>query len=192
MKTFGEIIKEKREEQNLLLREVSALTEIDQSIISKFEKGERKPSREQVIKFANIYNLPQDELIISWQSDKVAYDLISENHALEILKVAESKVEYLKTKIAKNTTVLVILDSDHSKDHVLKEMQLYSQFVTKYSYLIVEDANINNHPVFSAHGPGPMEAIEEFVKINNDFVIDLTREKFMLTFNPNGYLKKMF
>ncbi len=101
-------------------------------------------------------------------------------------------IEYLKTKIAKNTTVLVILDSDHSKDHVLKEMQLYSQFVTKYSYLIVEDANINNHPVFSAHGPGPMEAIEEFVKINNDFVIDLPREKFMLTFNPNGYLKKMF
>ena len=49
-------------------------------------------------KFANIYNLPQDELIISWQSDKVAYDLLLENHALEILKVAESKVEYLKTK----------------------------------------------------------------------------------------------
>lgn len=98
MKTFGEIIKAKREEQNLLLREVSALTEIDQSIISKFEKGERKPSREQVLKFAKIYNLPKDDLIISWQSDKVAYDLLSENHALEILKVAESKVEYLKTK----------------------------------------------------------------------------------------------
>jgi transcriptional regulator with XRE-family HTH domain len=97
MKTFAEIIKAKREEQSLLLREVSALTEIDQSIISKFEKGERKPSREQVLKFAEIYNLPQDELIISWQSDKVAYDLLFENDALEILKVAESKVEYLKT-----------------------------------------------------------------------------------------------
>lgn len=99
MKTFGEIIKAKRDEQNLLLREVSALTEIDQSIISKFEKGERKPSRDQVLKFAKIYSLPQDDLIISWQSDKVAYDLIFENHAMEILKVAESKVEYLKTKL---------------------------------------------------------------------------------------------
>jgi transcriptional regulator with XRE-family HTH domain len=98
MKSFGEIIKEKREAQNLLLREVSALTEIDQSIICKFEKGERKPSREQVLKFAEIYNLPKDDLIISWQSDKVAYDLLLENHALEILRVAESKVEYLKTK----------------------------------------------------------------------------------------------
>lgn len=97
MKTFGEIIKSKREEQSLLLREVSALTSIDQSIISKFEKGERKPSREQVLKFAEIYKLPQNELIISWQSDKVAYELMQENDAEEILKVAESKVKYLKT-----------------------------------------------------------------------------------------------
>ena len=97
MKTFGEIIKAKREEQNLLLREVSALTSIDQSIISKFEKGERKPSREQVLKFAEIYKIPQNELIITWQSDRVAYDLLQENDAEEILKVAESKVKYLKT-----------------------------------------------------------------------------------------------
>jgi transcriptional regulator with XRE-family HTH domain len=97
MKTFGEIIKSKREEQNFLLREISALTSIDQSIISKFEKGERSPSRKQVLKFAEIYNLPQNDLIISWQSDKVAYDLIQENDAEEILKVAETKVKYLKT-----------------------------------------------------------------------------------------------
>jgi transcriptional regulator with XRE-family HTH domain len=97
MKTFAEIIKTRREKQNLLLRQVSALTSIDQSIISKFEKGERKPTREQVLKFAEIYNLSENELIISWQSDKVAYDLMQENDAEEILKVAESKVKYLKT-----------------------------------------------------------------------------------------------
>ena len=97
MKTFGEIIKAKREEQNMLLREVSALTNIDQSIISKLEKGERKASREQVLKFATIYKLPQSDLIISWQSDIVAYDLILENDAEKILKLAESKVKYLKT-----------------------------------------------------------------------------------------------
>ena len=99
MKTFGEIIKSKREERNMLLREVSALTSIDQSIISKFEKGERKPSRKQVLKFAEIFDLPQNELIISWQSDKVAYELLSENDAKKILEIAELKVKYLKTKI---------------------------------------------------------------------------------------------
>lgn len=97
MKTFGEIIKTRREEQNLLLRQVSALTRIDQSIISKFEKGERKPSREQVLKFAEIYNLSENDLIISWQSDKVAYDLMQEKDTEKILKIAESKVKYLKT-----------------------------------------------------------------------------------------------
>lgn len=98
MKTFGEIIKEKREELNLLLRQVSALTEIDQSIISKFEKGERTPSRDQVLKLAEVYNLPQNELIIAWKSDKVAYNLLTENDAEEILKLAESKVKYLKNQ----------------------------------------------------------------------------------------------
>lgn len=97
MKTFGEIIKAKREEHNLLLREISAKTGIDQSVISKLEKGERNASREQVLKFAEIYKLPPSDLIISWQSDKVAYDLILENDAEKILKVAESKVKYLKT-----------------------------------------------------------------------------------------------
>lgn len=97
METFREIIKAKREEQNLLLREISAKTGIDQSIISKLEKGERNASRNQVLKFAAIYNLPARDLIISWQSDKVAYDLMLENDAAKILKVAELKVKYLKT-----------------------------------------------------------------------------------------------
>lgn len=72
--------------------------EIDQAIISKFERGERKPTKEQVLKFAEIYDLNPDELVISWYSDKVAYDLLTEENAEEILKVAESKVKYLKRK----------------------------------------------------------------------------------------------
>ena len=88
----------KREENKLFLRQVSALMEIDQAIISKFERGERKPTKEQVLKFAEIYNLNPDDLVISWYSDKVAYDLQSEKDADKILKVAESKVKYLKSK----------------------------------------------------------------------------------------------
>ncbi len=98
MKLFSEIIKSKREEHKLFLRQVSALMEIDQAIISKFERGERKPTKEQVLKFAEIYDLNPDELVISWYSDKVAYDLLSEENAEKILKVAESKVKYLKRK----------------------------------------------------------------------------------------------
>ena len=87
--------------------------------------------------------------------------------------------------------VLVILDSDHHKEHVLNEMNVYHKFVNKGSYLIVEDGMVNGHPIVPDHGPGPWEAVEEFLKTNSDFVIDKTREKFYLTHNPNGYLKKI-
>lgn len=98
MKSFNEIIKSKREENKLLLRQVSALIEIDQAIISKFERGERKPNKEQVLKFAKIYNLNSDDLVISWFSDKVANDLLLEKDAYKILKSAELKIKYLKDK----------------------------------------------------------------------------------------------
>ncbi len=84
--------------------------------------------------------------------------------------------------------VMVILDSDHRCKHVLKEMQLYSPLVTKGSYMIVEDTNINRL-VRRDHGPGPGEAIDQFLKINRRFVIDPDCERYFLTFNPKGYLK---
>ncbi|MFA5049569.1 MAG: CmcI family methyltransferase [Candidatus Micrarchaeia archaeon] len=95
-------------------------------------------------------------------------------------------------KLVRDTDkVLVILDSDHSKKHVLNELRIYNKLVTKGSYIIVEDTNLNNHPIDPDHGPGPMEAVEEFLKENNSFMVDKSKEKFYLTFNPHGYLKKM-
>jgi len=92
---------------------------------------------------------------------------------------------------AKGTSrVLVILDSGHAKEHVLAELHAYAPLVTPGSYLIVEDTNLNDHPVDSDHGPGPAEAVTEFLQGNDAFVTDESREKFMLTFNPGGYLKK--
>ena len=90
-----------------------------------------------------------------------------------------------------NSKILVILDSDHSKNHVLKEMEIYGKFVTEGSYLIVEDTNMNGNPVLSEFGPGPMEAVNEFLKTNDQFVIDKKPEKFILTMNPSGFLKKI-
>jgi cephalosporin hydroxylase len=88
------------------------------------------------------------------------------------------------------SAVLVILDSGHGKDHVLTELHAYAPFVTPGSYLVVEDTNLNGHPVLGEHGPGPAEAVAEFLEHNDAFVRDASREKFLLTFNPGGYLKK--
>lgn len=87
--------------------------------------------------------------------------------------------------------VLVCLDSDHQMEHVLQELELYSQFVSIGSYLIVEDTCINGHPILSDVGPGPMEAVEQFLENNDNFIVDKTREKFLMTFNPNGYIKRV-
>jgi len=100
-------------------------------------------------------------------------------------------IESVKGYVGNGDVVMVILDSDHSKDHVLTELKIYNEFVTRGSYLIVEDTNINGHPVYPDYGPGPMEAVEEFLKENKNFIVDKEKEKFYLTFNPKGYLKKV-
>jgi cephalosporin hydroxylase len=70
-------------------------------------------------------------------------------------------------------------------------MRAYGPMVTSGSYLIVEDTCVNGHPVLPEHGPGPMEAVEEFLEETKDFVVDRSMEKHYLTFNPKGYLRKV-
>lgn len=59
------------------------------------------------------------------------------------------------------------------------------------SYCIVEDTNVNGHPVAPEFGPGPMEAVRAFLRGNDAFEIDRAREKLLLTFNPGGYPKRV-
>jgi cephalosporin hydroxylase len=87
-------------------------------------------------------------------------------------------------------SVLVVLDSDHSASHVLAELDAYAPLVTPGSYLIVEDTNVNGHPVLPEHGPGPAEALQNWLPDHPDFEVDRGREKFGMTFNPGGYLRR--
>ncbi len=99
-------------------------------------------------------------------------------------------VELVADEVSRASCVMVILDSDHYARHVLEELELYSPFVTLGSYLVVEDTNVNRHPVWRDFGPGPMEAVDAFLKVTTDFSVDRSREKFHFTFNPKGYLKR--
>ena len=94
METFGKKIRRLREEQGIYLRQVASFLEIDQALLSKIERGERKAKRDHVIKLAHFYKLNKKEFLTSWMSDKVVYDLDSENNAIEILKLAEEKIKY--------------------------------------------------------------------------------------------------
>jgi cephalosporin hydroxylase len=100
-------------------------------------------------------------------------------------------VDELARLVSGKSRVLVILDSDHSQAHVSQELLAYAPFVTKNSYLIVEDTNINGHPVRKDFGGGPFEAITDFLAQDRRFVVDRKKEKFMMSFNPGGYLKRV-
>lgn len=86
--------------------------------------------------------------------------------------------------------VMVILDSDHSKDHVLKELEAYAGFVTPGAYLIVEDTNLNGHPVLLEYGPGPFEALEEWLPKHPEFKPD-TRVPSYHLMSQHTWLRKM-
>ena len=87
--------------------------------------------------------------------------------------------------------MVLILDSLHTKDHVLDELRAYWQIVPIGSYIIVQDSVINGHPLAPWSGPGPWEAVEAFLKENNNFEIDKSRERFLVTNNPNGFLRRV-
>jgi cephalosporin hydroxylase len=99
-------------------------------------------------------------------------------------------VDKVRGMLPANKPVIVILDSDHSEQHVYNELQAYADMVTPGSYLIVEDTNVNGHPVHLRHGPGPMEALDRFLAARDDFEIDRSKERYHLTQNPRGYLRR--
>lgn len=105
--------------------------------------------------------------------------------------VAPEIVQAVKDRALRAQQVLVILDSDHTMPHVLAELRAYAPLVPIGGYLIVEDTIVSGNPVRGDFGPGPMEAIEEFLAETSDWIIDRSKEKFLLSFNRNGYLKRI-
>ncbi len=110
MEAFGERIKKIRIEKGIPLRTVAAYLDIDQAILSKIERGKRNANRNLVLKIAEYFNINQEELIITWLSDKLIYELGDEDDiALKVLHLAEERIAYKSfKKIDRNNLVLQI------------------------------------------------------------------------------------
>ena len=96
-------------------------------------------------------------------------------------------------ELARGRTGLVIHDGDHTREHVLADLRAYAKFVKMDGYFIVEDTIIDLFRVGDGLGNlnGPLGAVEQFVREDPRFRIDPNCEKFVLTFNPRGYLKRI-
>lgn len=101
MKLFGEKIRDLREDQNLPLRKVAAYLDIDTSILSKIERGERTISLEMVSKVSDFFGLDEKQLKTEYLGEEVARKIYESNNIDQIFKVAEQKVNYLKSKSLK-------------------------------------------------------------------------------------------
>ena len=96
--TFGEYIRSLREEAELPLRKVAADLNIDPSLLGKIERNERPPTKDFIKQVATYYKVDQKKLSDEFISDQIAYKILDEEADIDILKVAEQKVNYLKTK----------------------------------------------------------------------------------------------
>jgi transcriptional regulator with XRE-family HTH domain len=95
MNSLGEKIRTIRESKSLLLRQVAAHLEIDTALISKIERGERRLTREQVIKLAKFYNVTEEELLTLWLSDKLLDTIENDPFAMQGLNKAKNILKTL-------------------------------------------------------------------------------------------------
>jgi cephalosporin hydroxylase len=111
--------------------------------------------------------------------------LIGSSTAPEIVSQVRSAAQSLRGP------VLVILDSDHSAAHVARELDAYAPLVTPGSFLLVQDGVIDVLPILRGARPGPLPAIQAFLKAHPEFEVDHARnERFLITHHPMGWLRR--
>ena len=95
------LIKNAREQKGLKTRELAQLLGIDQALISKFESGIRKPTKDQIAKIASVLDIDYETLIVAWLKEKILYEIGQDEFALKALQVAEEEIRY----VAKNSSI---------------------------------------------------------------------------------------
>jgi len=127
-----------------------------------------------------------------------AHPMFKRISMIEGSSVSKAVIEQVGRAVKSKEAVFVVLDSDHTHDHVLKELEAYHRFVTKGSYLVVFDTIIEDMPAGFfpdrpwEKGNNPKTAVREFLKSHDEFIIDKYIEnKLLITVAPDGYLKRI-
>lgn len=125
-----------------------------------------------------------------------AHPLYKRIDMIEADSIAEETIQKIKNMIPDGAKVLVCLDSMHTKDHVLKELKLYQQFVKPGSYIVVCDTHTSRMVELGVAGEeyrnnSPREAVDEFLQETDDFEVDKEYNKLYTSYAPDGYLKRV-
>lgn len=128
MESFAGQIKRLRKEKDVPLRIVAAWLNIDQAILSKIENGKRNAARENVVKLAKYYKVNENDLVVSWLSDKLLYEINNEELALSAFKAAEEKIIYKKTPQLSKEKIIEIIREFFSKDGRVAKAWIFGSF----------------------------------------------------------------
>ncbi len=144
--------------------------------------------------FAHLLDLLGKGIVISVDIDRSCYNV--KHDRIHVITGDSSSLETISTvaKLCKGRTVLLIHDGNHSKEAVLKDLKAYSSFISVGSYFIVEDGIVDlfsKGGCFGSFDEGPLAAVEEFLCTTSDFVVDKEKERYILTYNPKGFLRRI-
>jgi cephalosporin hydroxylase len=143
---------------------------------------------------ADLLDMLGKGMVISIDVDRSVYNLNHERVKMLTGNSSDPKIISEVAGMCRGKTVLVIQDGDHSKKQALEDLENYSRFISVNSYFIMEDGIVDLFHYDDGLGfqkEGPLAAIEEFLSRNSNFAIDPTRERYILTYNPKGFLKRI-
>ncbi len=141
--------------------------------------------------FANVFDVLDKGKVVT--VDLIKQKQLPKHPRIEYITGSSIDTHVLNTIrecYAQSSSAMVILDSDHKAEYKFKELNAYSEFVTKGNYMIAEDTCFDYYPAWPEFGPGPATAVKQFMKSNTDFVIDRTQEKHLISFAPMAFLLK--
>lgn len=145
--------------------------------------------------FANLLDIIGKGIVISIDIHRTMYSV---KHDRIVVITGDSSSQEVISKVcelSEGKSVLIVHDGDHHKEQVLRDLQNYSKFVSVNSYFIVEDGIIDLFKPGDSIGyywEGPLAAVEQFLSKNPHFVVDAERERYILTYNPRGFLKRIW
>ncbi|RAR50855.1 Fic family protein [Flavobacterium lacus] len=126
-----DLLRTAREKKNLKTREVAQLLGIDQALVSKFESGNRKPTREQVAKLASVLEIDFETLMVAWLKEKILYEIGEDTHfGIKAMTLAEGEMKYELTpqKRELSSSLMDILNEIDSLKKILDQKRAFDSF----------------------------------------------------------------